>query len=357
MYFVLRTVNRYTSKSGLGFAGATGLLASGLTDIASTLGPLLPWFSFIAGIATLLLALLIRSHAQHVSELSQDPPFIRTYCQSFIVLLGSFFGSAILLISGALAGNTTGSNILAILNEIQSGVERVEERVDEISEEVAGLGESVSILDITGRSGTGKIGDNAVFKVSLTNERLMRGASCRLVLRAEWQDRLSVLDQSCETFTVKLPYSPLLDANGKSMGDIVPVPFELEVLDTNDNVIATYASTYPFHNNYRTVDVVLDPPGNRFAINEQRAITIDVGDAELPDQVECEWTVFDPVTITTTSDNGCTGVLSTEVDSDSYIYNRLVDEGEIRDQIYVQINAVADFGMLGNSTLSFAVRP
>lgn len=357
MKAIFRAVRRHTSKSGMGFAGATGLVASGLTDIASALGPFLLWFCVITAVAAVVIALVIRRSEMRAPDPSAGSPRLRVYCQSFLVLLGSLFGSAVLLTSGALAGTTSGSNILSMLEGIRSGVERVEEKVGEIGEGVQGLGEAVVVRDMSGRSGTGKIGDNAVFQVSLANERRMAGVSCRLRLSGEWQDRISVIDDACASFTVRLPVAPLLDASGNSMGDIVPVPFALEVVDTHGEVIASYANSYPLHNNYRTIDIALDPPGNRFKVNERRAIRVDVGNAELPDSVECEWTVFDPVRITAQSDNGCVGVLSTELDSDSYAYKRLVKEGEIRDQIYVQINAVANLAMLGNATMRFTVQP
>jgi hypothetical protein len=354
---IFTAVKQNTSASGMGFAGATGLVASGLTDIASSLGPFLPWFCVIAAIATLILAFLIRQHVRAASGQATGSTRLRAYCQSFVVLLGSLFGSGVLLISGLFTENTSGSHLLSILHEIRSGVERVEEQVGEIGEGVQGLGEAVIIRDISGRSGTGMIGDNAIFQVSLANEALMDGAKCRLTLGKEWQQRVSVVDDSCDSFTVRLPSAPLLDASGSSMGDVIPIPFELEVLNSGNEVIASYAQSYPFHNNYRTIRIVLDPPGNRFKINEQRQIKVDVGEADLPDTVECEWTVFEPVSISTSSDNGCAGVLSTEVDPDSYVFKRLLDEGEIRDQIYVQLNTAADFVMLGNATLKFAVRP
>jgi hypothetical protein len=341
----------------MGFAGATGLVASGLTDIASSFGPFLPWFCFFSAAATLALAFLIGRYEKQRKAEATDPANIRAYCQSFLVLIGSLFGAIVLLISGFFTDNSSGSNIISILNEIRSGVERVEEKVDVINEGVEGLGESISLRDISGRSGTGKIGDNAMFEVTLANARLMDGARCALKVSKEWQDVVTVLDDACDSFTVKLPTSPLLDSSGSSRGDIVPIPFELQVIDGNRDVIASYADSYPLHNNYRSIDIVLDPGGNRLKINEQRKIRVDVGDAELPDTVECEWTVFDPLSIQPTSDNGCEGVLSTEVDTDAYVYKRLVNEGEIRDQIYVQINSAADFSMLGNATLKFAIRP
>ncbi len=137
----------------------------------------------------------------------------------------------------------------------------------------------------------------------------------------------------------------------------MPVPFELEVLADGRDVIASYVSTYPFYNNYRTINIVLDPPGSRFKIDERRTIHVDVGAAELPDSVECEWGVYDPLRFEPSSDNGCVGILSTEVDHDSHVYKRLIEDGEIRDEIYLQINSIADFVMLGNTTFKYAVRP
>lgn len=339
----------------MGFAGAAGLVASGLTDIASSLGPFLPWFCFVMAASTLSLAVLIRKNELRIAGEGKGSQRQRGYCQIFVVAVGSLFGSVVLMLSGLFVDDGSGSNILSVLNEIRSGVERVEKKVDTVGEGVEGLGESVSILDITGRSGAGKIGDTAVFQISLANERLMDGASCHLQLKGDWVGRISVIDDSCGSFTVKLPSAPLLDANGRSLGDVVPVPFELEVLADDDDVIASYASTYPFHNNYRTIDIVLDPPGNRFKIDQQRKIGVDVGSAELPDSVECEWTVFAPLIIEGTSENGCVGSLATKVDHDSYFYKQLVEEGDMRDEIYVQINSIADFVMLGNATFKYVI--
>lgn len=356
MNSVLRAVKRNTSASGLGFAGTTGLVASGLTDIASNLGPFLSWFVVIAALTAAALALLIGRHEKTVSGESEDPPLLRAYCHTFVVLLGSLFGSIVLMTSGLFTDNSQGSNLLAVLHEIQSRVEDVDQRVGEVQEGVQGLGETVMLRDLSGRSGTGKIGEKAMFDVSLANNRLLNGATCRLRLPEEWQDLVKVEDDSCARFTVQLPTSPVLDANGQSRGDIVSIPFELDVVDADGAVIASYSESYPLYNNYGTISIVLDPPGNRFKIDETRKIHVDVGGAELPDAVECEWTLFEPVSIESTSKNGCSGILSTAVDKDSYVYKRLTDEGEIRDEIYVQLNSTADFSMLGNSTLSFAVR-
>jgi hypothetical protein len=54
-------------------------------------------------------------------------------------------------------------------------------------------------------------------------------------------------------------------------------------------------------------------------------VKVLVGEAELTDAVECEWTVFDPVKIEPTSDNGCIAELDTHVDKESYVYRRLLE--------------------------------
>lgn len=346
----------------MGFAGAAGLFASGLTDIASSLGPFLPWFCFVMGGGALLFAILIYRYERQRADDAVDPPRVRAYSQTFSVLLGGLFGSVVLMIAGLLAEDTSGSRIISIANEIRSGVqrveagvERIEGKVDQVTVGVDGLGESMSIRDVTGRSGTGKIGDVAVFEVSLANERLMLGAQCRLSLPSEWRDRVQQVDDSCDTFTIRLPTSPVVDEAGRSLGDIVPVPFELTVVDSDEKVIASYADTYPLHNNYGTIRIDVEPAGNRWVIGERRRIRVDVGDAELPDSVECEWTAFEPVSIEPTSSNGCEARLSTEVDRDAYAYKRLSEEGRIRDEIYVQLNTAADFTMLGNATFRYAV--
>ena len=357
MKAIFRAISRNTSAGGLGFAGTTGLVASGLTDIASSLGPFLAWFVVIAAVAALLLAFLIRRHEKQATADSKDPMSIRAYCHTFVILLGSLFGSLVLLATGFLTGNSEGSNLLALLNDVKSSVEQVGQQVGEVREGVEGLGESIMLRDISGRSGTGKIGEKAVFEVSLANNRLIDGASCRLTVPDDWQDLIEVENASCSRLTVRLPTSPVLDPGGASRGEIVAIPFELDVIGSDGQSIASYSDTYPLYNNYGTIGIVLDPSGNRFQINEEREIRVDVGDAELPDTVECEWTVFEPVSIETTSDNGCVGTLSTAVDTDSYIYKRLQDEGQIRDDIYVQLNSAADLKMLGNATLTFIVRP
>lgn len=355
MQALLKAVNRNASASGLGFAGATGLLASGLTDIASTLGPFLTWFVVVGAVGAMILAVLIHRHERRRSGESKDPQLVRVSCHAFVVLLGSLFGSGVLILSGLFTQNSDGSHIIALLNDIKSGIDRVEQQVGEISEDVQGLGESITVRDLSGRSGTGRIGENAVFAISLANERMMAGATCRLRIAPEWQDLVSVLDPDCSAFTVRLPDSPVLGPNGNFAGDIVSIPVEIEVLDAGGSVVASYEYAYPLHNNYGEIAIVVDPPGNRLGINQERSIRVDVGTAELPDSVECDWTAFDPVTITPTSDNRCKGVLSTAVDPEDYVSRRLEEEGEIRDEVYVQLNTVADFSMLGNATWRFVV--
>ena len=357
MKSIFRAVSRNTSAAGLGFAGTGGLVASGLTDIASSLGPFLTWFIVIAAVSAVVLAVLISRHERQASAETKDPASVRAYCHTFVILLGSLFGSAVLLVTGLLTGNSDGSNLLALVNDVKSSVEHVEQQVGEVQEGVQGLGESVMFRDISGRSGTGKIGEKAMFAVSLANNRLTDGATCRLTVPDDWRDLIDVEDDSCSNLTVRLPTSPVLDASGASRGEIVPIPFELEIVGSDGQSIASYSDTYSLYNNYGTIGIVLEPSGNRFQINEEREIRVDVGGAELPDTVECEWTVFEPVSIETTSDNGCVGTLSTAVDADSYVYKRLQSEGQIRDDIYVQLNSAADFKMLGNATLTFVVKP
>jgi hypothetical protein len=354
----LRAVNEHTSAGGLGFAGAGGLVASGLTDLASALGPFLSWFVVIASVLTLALGIMISRHEKHAvtTETAESSP-IRLYCHAFVVLLGSLFGSVVLLASGLFTDNTDGSNILAIVAGLRSDVQRVEEKVSAVQEGVQGLGETVNFRDISGRSGTGKIGQTAMFAITLANERRMDGGSCKLSVEPPWDDHVQVIDDSCDTFTVQLPKAPVLDDAGRSLGDIVSIPFELSVVGADNKEISRYANTYPLHNNYGEITIAIDPAGNRFGIDETRTIHVDVGEAELTDAVECEWTVFDPVKIKPTSDNGCIAELDTHVDKDSYVYHRLQEEGRIRDDIYVQINSAADFSMLGNATMGFVVSP
>jgi hypothetical protein len=329
------------------------------------MGPFLTWFVTIASVLTILLAIAIARHEKRVALPDATmSPRIGFYCHSFVVLLGALFGSAVLLASSLFTDNSDGSNLVAIIKGLRSDVQRVEEKVTdvqdtvgEVQEGVEGLGESVVFRDISGRSGTGKIGQQAKFAITLANERRMQGVRCELSVQAPWDDHVSVVDDRCDTFTVQLPKAPVLDNAGRSMGDIVSIPFELIVVDANDDVVSRYANTYPLHNNYGTIEIALDPPGNRFRIDETRSIHVDVGDAELTDAVECEWTVFDPVKITPVSDNGCVAELDTHVDRTSYVYKRLQQEGRIRDDIYVQINSAADFSMLGNATLTFQVSP
>ena len=355
---LLRTVDRHTSAGGLGFAGAGGLVASGLTDIASTMGPLLTWFVVIASIMTIVLGIAItRLDRQEPERDSSKPSSLGTLCHVFVVLVGALFGSAVLLASSLFTDNEDGSNILAILAGLRSDVQRVEEKVAEVKEGVAGLGESIVFRDISGRSGTGKIGQTAKFAITLANERRMDDATCELEVDAPWDDYVEVIDDTCHNFTVQLPKVPVMDENGRSMGDIVSIPFRLIVSDRRGDEISSYANVYPLHNTFGTIEIVVDPPGNRFNIDETRTLRVHVGESGLTDAMECEWTAFDPVKITPRSDNGCIAELSTHVDKNSYVYKRLRNEGRIRDEIYVQIDSVADFTMIGNATMGFVVSP
>ncbi len=354
----LRTVNKHTSGSGLGFAGAGGLFASAVTDLLSVLGPLLFWFVILVSILTLLLGIVISLAGRQVSTESTTPSSrMGLYCHTFVVLLGSLFGAAVLLASSLFTDNTDGSNIIALVNNLRADVQRVEEKVDEVQEGVEGIGEAIVFRDISGRSGTGRIGQKAIFAVTLTNERRMQDVRCELAIEPPWSDHVEVINENCDTFTVQLPTAPVLDASGRSLGEIVSIPFQLSVLDADGEVISNYASTYPLHNNYGAINIRVDPPGNRFRIDETRVISVDVGDAMLTDAVECEWTAFDPVKIKPTSTNGCVAELDTHTDKNSYVYRRLQSEGKIRDDIYVQINSAADFTMLGNTTMGYLIQP
>ncbi len=355
---VLRTVNRYTSASRLGFAGAGGLVASAMTDLASVLGPFLVWFVVLVSVLTLILGFLISKHEKIVAnDASVKSPQIGLFCHSFVVLLGSLFGGAVLLASSLFTDNSDGSNIVALVNSLRSDVMRVEEKVDEVQKGVKGLGEAVVFRDISCRSGTGKIGQTAKFAVTLADEGRMRGVRCELSVTPPWNDHVEVLDDRCDSLTVQLPKAPVLDNKGRSLGDVVSIPFELRVLDANDEEISRYSNNYPLHNNYGSIEIVLDPPGNRFRIDEARTIRVDVGNGVLTDDVECEWTAFDPIKIARVSSNGCIAELDTHTDKTSYVFRRLQDEGRIRDDIYVQINTAADFTMLGNATLGFLISP
>ena len=355
---LLRTVDKHTSAGGLGFAGAGGLVASGLTDIASAMGPFLTWFVVLASIMAIVLGVaIIRLDRREPEQDPGKPSSLGTYCHVFVVLVGALFGSAVLLASSLFTDNEEGSNILAIVAGLRGDVQRVEEKVTEVQEGVEGLGESIVFRDISGRSGTGKIGQTAKFAITLANERRMEDTTCELEVDAPWNDHVEVIDDTCHNFTVQLPKAPVMDENGRSMGDIVSIPFELKVFDKGGDEISSYANVYPLHNTFGTIEIAIDPPGNRFNIDETRTLRVDVGESELTDAMECEWTAFDPVKITPTSDNGCIAELSTHVDKESYVYKRLQDEGRIRDEIYVQINSAADFTMIGNATMGFVVSP
>ena len=354
---VLQTVNAHTSTAGMGFAGATGLFASGLTDLASALGPRLPWFVLIVVLGLIVLSIIIRNASIRMREGNDAPSRLGMYCNIFLVALGSLFGSGILLATGLFVEQSDDSRILSLLNEIKSGVTRVESKVDTVSEGVEGIGQRMSLRDITGRSGTGMIGDDAIFRVSLANERLMEEATCSLRLDAAWQERVSLVDDSCERFTVKLPDRALLDDNNNTLGDVVQVPFVITMHDRRGKMIAEYSGTYPFHNNYRNIRLVLDPPGNRLGINERRRAHIEVENAVIPDGVECHWgnSTHPPINFQPTSSNRCEGWLSTEVEDGSYAHRKLAEEGEQRGAVYIQLQSAGDFSMLGIKEAKFAV--
>ena len=151
--------------------------------------------------------------------------------------------------------------------------------------------------------------------------------------------------------------SPLLDDSGNSLGDIVEVPFSVVMKDRRGDRIAAYSGAYPFHNNYRSIRMILVPPGNRLKINERRKAYISVENALIPDMVECSWNNSSnpPINFHPTSDNKCKGWLSTEVEKDSYPYRKLMEEGEARGSVYVQLQSTGDFTMLGIAEVKFAV--
>ena len=354
---VLLAVNQRTSSAGMGFAGATGLVASGLTDLASVMGPLLPWFILLVILTLTGLSILIRNAVMSIADGSAEPPRLGLYCNVFLVAIGSLFGSGILLATSLFVEQSDGSRILSVLNEIKSGVERVEGKVDTVSEGVEGIGQRVSLRDISGRSGTGKIGDDAIFRISLANENLMDGVSCNLELGTEWQERIEVVNDSCDRFTVRLPDRPLLDDVGNSMGDVVDIPFAVSITDSRGAKIAEYQGAYPIHNNYRTIRLVLDPPGNRLRMNERRKAYVNVENAVIPDMVECDLgnSTNPPISFHPAAANKCEGWLSTEVEQGSYSHRRLMEEGEVRGSIFVQVQSSGDFTMLGIEEVKFAV--
>ncbi len=358
-------IERHTSAGGIGLAGATGLVASGLTDIASTLGPLLPWFFALAAIAAIVVSAQIYRGQAQFEKLKSEPDNAKTLCQSLLVLIGALFGSGVLLITSMLSGNSGGSAILAALDDIRSGVERVEtqvvevgEKVDDVGDQVSGIGQTVSVRDITGRSGTGMIGDISTFQISLANEKLMDDANCELAVFGEWRDAVEVLNDDCAQFSVQLPRSAVLDESGRSRGDIISIPFEIKVLGARGEVLGAYSESYPFYNNYRTITLDVDPPGNRFKVNERRRVKVSVDNAELSDGLQCDWALsphLDGLSFEPDSDNYCTGWLSTELEEGSPVLRRLKEENRLRARVSVSIVTSSDFAMLGIMESQFEV--
>ena len=307
--------------------------------------------------------MILKGEAVYAAS-DKDPPRMHATCHIFLVSIGSLFGAVILLISGLFVEDSSGSRIIAVLNDIKGSVERVEQKVDvvgtdvkRIGRDIQGMGSEVEVRDISGRSGTGKIGDDAVFHVSMANENLMKGATCRLRLGKRWEPLVAVLDPSCEQFTVRLPRVPILDSSGNFEGDVVQIPFEMDIVGPDSKVMATYKNNYSFHNNYRTIAFKLEPSGNRFKLNERRNISVDVGQGQLTDGVECEWTVFAPLSFEATSPNRCSGVLSTQADPGSYPYKRVIEKGEVRKSLSVQVVSKGDFKMLGIADLKYSITP
>jgi len=364
MRTVLRAVGRHESTRGMGLFGATGMLASSLTDIASVMGPALPWFCVLAAGALVVAAIQIKRNEAIFENTSVEPRNLPRYCHVFMIAMGSLFGAGMLYICGLFVPDSSNSNIIALLTSIQASVERVETKVDTVNENVRAvgedvrkIGEGVELVDISGRSGTGMLGDTATFQVKTANASLLDDAKCVLELDEQWQPLVTVLDDSCDRFTVQLPAAPLLDANGKSMGDVVAIPFRLAAVDAKGKQVVSYENTYPLQNNYRTINVALEPAGNRLKLGERRRARVDVGPAELTDAVECEWNVVEPMSFEPTSTNRCEGWLSTEAEPDSYAARKLREDGEQRDAFYVQINTASDLTMLGITEFKYVLTP
>lgn len=361
---VVRAVARHESTAGMGFFGATGIFASSLTDLASVLGPALPVFCVLAAVVVVLATVQIHRREAVYEQTKVEPPGMARYCHVFLVAIGSLFGTGMLVVCGLFVDDSSDSTIIALLTSLQASVERVETKVDQVDdtvravgEDVRGIGKGIDLIDISGRSGTGMIGDTATFKVAMANNSLMTDARCLLQLAEQWRPLVTVLDESCDQFTVQLPTAALLDANGHSLGDVVPIPFQLEVLDESGSLIVSYENTYPFQNQYRTLNVVLEPAGNRLKLNERRRARVDVGPAELSDALECDWNVVAPLSFEPTSANRCEGWLSTEADPNSYPVRKLREDGEMRDTMYVQLNSASDFTMFGITEFRYSLTP
>jgi len=354
---VRQAIHRKTSAGGMGFAGATGLVASGLTDLASLLGPILFWFFVLASIVAVILAVTIHVGERAAVETGQEPPRLGLYCHSLLALLGALFGSGILLITGLFQGNTDGSQLLALLRDTTESVGRIETKVGEIDTQVEGIGQQVHLRDISGRSGAGMIGDVTTFQISLENQNLMDGASCKLEVAQEWQSRIEIRDDSCEAFQVHLVNSPVLDESGKSAGDVLQVPYTVSLLSEAGDVLGTATGIYAFHNNYRSIELKLEPSGNRLKVNERRRAEVATPGAEIPDGVECEWndSTNPIIKFIPDSANQCVGWLSTEVDDGAYAYKDLAAAGEKRGEVYLQLVTSSDFEMLGIVELKFKV--
>ena len=74
-------------------------MASALTDIASVLGPILPWFFVVvAGLAIVVALRIERAEVAGVAA-GGEPPKTKGLCQTLLVLIGSLFGAGVLLVT------------------------------------------------------------------------------------------------------------------------------------------------------------------------------------------------------------------------------------------------------------------
>jgi hypothetical protein len=80
MVRTLRAINEHTSAGGLRRAGAGGLIASGLTDLASALGPFLSWFVVIASVLTLALGIMISRHEKRAVKTEAPARSVKQRC-------------------------------------------------------------------------------------------------------------------------------------------------------------------------------------------------------------------------------------------------------------------------------------
>lgn len=354
---VKQAISRNASAGGIGFAGTTGLVASGLTDLASLLGPILFWFFVIASISTVVLAALISSGERAMQIEGREHPKQGLYCHVLLILLGSLFGSGILLLTGVFQEDSEGSQILALLRDTKQGVERIETKIGEIDTQIEGIGQKVILRDISGRSGTGMIGDTSTFLISLENEKLMKDAACTIEVAADWRDRINILDSRCDKFQVQLVREPALNRAGKSAGGILEIAYDVTIRSSTGEVLGSTSGVYPFNNAYRTIELTMEPQSNRLKVNERRRARVTAPGAVIPDRIECEWgnSTNPVIKFIPESSNKCEGWLSTEVDEDSYAYKELLREGEKRGQVYLQLVTSSDFEMLGITELKFSV--